>query len=66
MDVPLFLSPKTAAQSECVDEAMWDDEKTRRKTLQMLKKASLKTREMLGAGPEHLKRLLRSSVLGWR
>jgi hypothetical protein len=48
-----------------VDEMLWGDERKRHGTLEALRKASLKTKEMLGAGPEHLRRLLRSSFL-WR
>jgi hypothetical protein len=65
MDVPLILSPAATYPPECVDEIMWEDERKGRRTLQTLRKASLKTKEMLGAGPEHLKKLLRSSFL-WR
>ena len=64
-DVPLIFSPATYYPPECVDEIMWGDERKGRRTLQTLRKASLKTKEMLGAGPEHLKKLLRSSFL-WR
>jgi len=65
MDVPLILSPTTTDPPDCVDEMLWGDERKRRGTLEALRKASLKTKEMLGAGPEHLRRLLRSSFL-WR
>ena len=65
MDVPLILSPAATYPPECVDETMWEDEKKVHRTLQTLRKASLKTKEMLGSGPEHLKKLLRSSFL-WR
>jgi hypothetical protein len=64
-DVPLIFSPATCYPPEYVDEIMWGDERKGRRTLQTLRKASLKTKEMLGAGPEHLKKLLRSSFL-WR
>jgi hypothetical protein len=65
MDVPLILSPTTTYPPECVDELMWEDEKKGHSTLRTLRKASLKTKEMLGSGPEHLRKLLRSSFL-WR
>ena len=67
MDVPLMLSPLAGVVStDCVAENMWEDEKKRNRALQTLRKASLRTKEMLGAGPEHLRRLLRSSVFTWR
>jgi len=65
MDVPLILSPTTTYPPEYVAEMLWEDERKRRGTLETLRKASLKTKEMLGAGPEHLRKLLRSSFL-WR
>jgi hypothetical protein len=55
MDVPLVLSPVEA--QECIDEIMWEDQKKRR-PFRTLRKASMKTKEMLGA--------LRSSILTWR
>jgi hypothetical protein len=55
MDVPLMLSP--AEERECIHEVMWDDQKKHR-PFRALRKASMKTKEMLGA--------LRSSVLTWR
>jgi hypothetical protein len=65
MDVPLILSPGATYPPEYVDDIMWGDEKKGRRTFQTLRKASLKTKEMFGAGPEHLKKLLRSSFI-WR
>ena len=64
MDVPLILSP-AKSPVECVQTAMWEDPPKRR-ALQTLRRASLRTKEMLGAGPEHVRKLLRSSVLTWR
>jgi hypothetical protein len=55
MDVPLMLSP--VDDRECIKEYMWEDAKKRR-PFRTLRKASMRTREMLGA--------LRSSVLTWR
>jgi len=55
MDVPLMLSP--VEEPECIKEVMWEDQKKRR-PFHTLRKASMKTKEMLGA--------LRSSVLTWR
>ena len=55
MDVPLVLSP--VEEQECIHEVMWEDQKKRR-PFRTLRKASMKTKEMLGA--------LRSSMLTWR
>jgi hypothetical protein len=55
MDVPIMLSP--VEERECIEEVMWVDEKKRR-PFRTLRKASMKTKEMLGA--------LRSSMLTWR
>ncbi|ERF69087.1 hypothetical protein EPUS_01043 [Endocarpon pusillum Z07020] len=55
MDVPLMLSP--VEEQECIKEYMWEDQKKHR-PFRTLRKASMKTKEMLGA--------LRSSVLTWR
>lgn len=55
MDVPLMLSP--VEERDCLQEVMWVDEKKRR-PFHTLKKASMKTKEMLGA--------LRSSMLAWK
>lgn len=55
MDVPLMLSP--VEERECIKEYMWEDPKKRR-PFRTLRKASMKTKEMLGA--------LRSSMLTWR
>lgn len=55
MDVPLVLSP--AKEQECIAETMWEDPRKRR-PFHTLRKASMRTKEMLGA--------LRSSMLTWR
>lgn len=55
MDVPLMLSP--VEEVECITERMWEDPRKRR-PFRTLRKASTKTREVLGA--------LRSSMLTWR
>lgn len=55
MDVPLMLSP--VEDRDCIPEAMWLDEK-RRRPFRTLRKASIRTRELLGA--------LRSSMLTWK
>ena len=55
MDVPLMLGPEE--EQECIKGFMWEEHKKRR-PFHTLRKASMKTKEMLGA--------LRSSVLTWR
>ena len=55
MDVPLMLSP--VEDCECIPERMWEEQKKRR-PFRTLRRATTKTREVLGA--------LRSSMLTWR
>ena len=55
MDVPLVLSP--VEEQECIHDIMWEDPKKRR-PFRTLRKASMRTKEMLGA--------FRSSMLTWR
>jgi hypothetical protein len=55
MDVPLMLSP--VKEQECITEAMWEVQNKRR-PFRTLRKASTKTKEILGA--------LRASMLTWR
>jgi hypothetical protein len=66
MDVPLVLVADKEVRSECIEDVMWEDERKRGRALQTLRKASLRTKQILGVGPEQLKRLLRTSVLSWR
>jgi hypothetical protein len=56
MDVPLVLRP--VEPRECIKEVMWDDDHKKRRPFRTLRKASMKTRELLGA--------LRSTVLTWK
>jgi hypothetical protein len=62
MDVPLILSSVDLVgpkwwKDEFVDGLLWDD-KTKMRGMKALRKASMKTKGMLGAGEEHLRRLL--------
>ena len=56
MDVPLALGPVPV--EECINEALWPEERVKHRPFLALKKASIRTREMLGA--------LRLSRLAWR
>lgn len=55
MEVPFVFSP--VEDQECIQEAMWDVN-TKRRHFRALRKASMRTKEFLGA--------LRSSMLAWR
>ena len=63
MDVPIMLSPvDERSEMDCVLEPLWDDVLRKNKGLRALRKASLRTKEMV---PEQVKRLLRSARLAW-
>ncbi|KAJ9638139.1 hypothetical protein H2204_004450 [Knufia peltigerae] len=65
MDVPLVLSSTETDEKdviECVQEPLWDDILSKRKRLKMLRKISLRTRDLV---PEQVKRLLRTKRLAW-
>lgn len=63
MDVPLLLSPGGERPSvDCVRSRLWDDPTLRRKGYEVLRKMSLRTKEIL---PGHVKRLLRGARVGW-
>ncbi|KIW18884.1 hypothetical protein PV08_03173 [Exophiala spinifera] len=64
MDVPLVLSPTDEKMEiECLREPLWDDVLSKNKRMEMLRKMSLRTRDLV---PEQVKRLLRTTRLAWR
>ena len=65
MDVPIVLK-QTPVVEECIPGGLWDDTRKHSRGFNALKRASARTRGMLGAGEEGLKKLLRASTLAWR
>ena len=65
MDVPIVLK-QTPVIEDCIPGGLWDDARKHSRGFNALKRASARTRGMLGAGEEGLKKLLRASTLAWR
>jgi hypothetical protein len=63
MDVPIMLSPvDEKAEMDCVREQLWNDLPRRNRGLKVLRRVSLRTKDML---PEQVKRLLRTARVAW-
>ena len=65
MDVPIVLK-QTPVVEECILGGLWDDGRKHSRGFSALKRASARTRGVLGAGEEGLKKFLRASTLAWR
>jgi hypothetical protein len=70
MEVPIMLSP-VGMDKKQVRKVMLEEEKRKDKlknfrAYSSLQRASLKTRGLFWGGPDHMKKLLRSSVFSWR
>ncbi|PGH12863.1 hypothetical protein AJ80_06572 [Polytolypa hystricis UAMH7299] len=70
MDVPLILSPVGLEPKE-IRKVIWEEERRKDKlknfrAYRNLQRASIKTKPLLWCNPEHMKRLLRTSVFSWR
>lgn len=71
MDVPLMLSP-VGVDMRQLHKPLFMEETGRKdglghfKACSNLQRATSRTRELLGSGPDHMKRFLRSSIFSWR
>ncbi|WEW60690.1 hypothetical protein PRK78_006177 [Emydomyces testavorans] len=70
MDVPIMLSPvgmdARQLQKVIMEETRRKDRSKHFKAYSNLQRATSRTRGLLLCGPDHMKRLLRSSVFSWR
>lgn len=70
MDVPIMLSPPGVEmrqlQKALLSQSRRKDRPKHNKAYSNLHRATWKTRELFGCGPEHMKKLLRTSVFSWR
>jgi hypothetical protein len=66
MDVPIVLSPAGVSQKQLQKVICALQQYKSPRTLRSLAKAGSRTRELLWESPDHMKRLLRSSVFSWR
>ncbi|KAJ9616292.1 hypothetical protein H2200_000010 [Cladophialophora chaetospira] len=63
MVVPIMLSPvEEKREIECVQDHLWDDVLRKSRGLQVLRRVSLRTKELL---PEQVRRLLRTARVAW-
>ena len=69
MEVPIMFSP-VGMEIRHIRNAIWEETKRQNRIKQHkfkgFQRATSRTRELLGCGPDHMKRLLRSSVFSWR
>lgn len=69
MEVPIMFSP-VGMEIRHIRNAIWEETKRQNRLKQRkfkgFQRATSRTRELLGCGPDHMKRLLRSSVFSWR
>jgi hypothetical protein len=66
VNVPIVLSPAGVSQKQLQKAICALQQQKGPRTLRSLAKAGSRTRELLWGSPDHMKRLLRSSVLSWR
>ncbi|CAG8905776.1 unnamed protein product [Penicillium egyptiacum] len=66
VDVPIVLSPVGVSQKQLQKAICALQQQKGQRTLRSLAKAGSRTRELLWGSPDHVKRLLRSSVFSWR
>ncbi|OQE05452.1 hypothetical protein PENVUL_c024G01974 [Penicillium vulpinum] len=66
VDVPIVLSPAGVSQKQLLKAIYALQQQKCPKTPRSLAKARSRTRELLLGSPDHMKRLLRSSVFSWR
>lgn len=71
MEVPIMFSP-VGMEIRHIRKAIWEETKRQNRMKQHFKgyggfqQATSRTRELLSCGPDHMKRLLQSSVFNWR